>query len=275
MKRREYMTGLVCLLGLASGYQAEAEQQSQRQPRQVASGPLKADPQNPRYFADARGKAVYLTGSHSWDSLRDWKPTTFDFERYLTFLNENNHNFIRLWVWDLPKFDATGQWDLKADEVVPFPWQRTGPGKARDGRPKFDLSQFNPAYFDRLRRRMKASGDRGVYVSIMLFEGWNMHRLKDVSSRNTHPFIGTNNVNGVDASGNRIYSLEDATALKFQEAYVRKVIDTVNDLDNVLYEIINEAHPGSRDWQVHMIDFLHEYEKSKPQQHPPSRSNIR
>ena len=26
-----------------------------------------------------------------------------------------------------------------------------------------------------------------------------------------------------------------------QEAYVRKVIDTVNDLDNVLYEITNEA----------------------------------
>ena len=29
--------------------------------------------------------------------------------------------------------------------------------------------------------------------------------------------------------------------LAFQKAYVKKVIETLNDLDNVLYEIINEG----------------------------------
>ena len=29
-----------------------------------------------------------------------------------------------------------------------------------------------------------------------------------------------------------------------QEAYAKKVIDTVNDLDNVLYEISNESNGG-------------------------------
>jgi hypothetical protein len=53
-----------------------------------------------------------------------------------------------------------------------------------------------------------------------------------------------------------------------QEAYVRQVVDTVNDLDNVLYEICNEAHGGSTAWQYHLIRFLKDYEAGKPRQHP-------
>jgi len=49
---------------------------------------------------------------------------------------------------------------------------------------------------------------------------------------------------------------------------VRKLIDTLNDLDNVLYEISNENHPPSTDWQYHFIRFIHDYEKAKPKQHP-------
>ena len=36
------------------------------------------------------------------------------------------------------------------DYIAPFP--RTGPGKALDGEPIYDLDQWNPEYFDRLRR---------------------------------------------------------------------------------------------------------------------------
>jgi hypothetical protein len=49
---------------------------------------------------------------------------------------------------------------------------------------------------------------------------------------------------------------------------VRKVIDTVNDLDNVLYEIGNEIPIESKDWQCHMVNYIKEYEGSKPKQHP-------
>ncbi len=135
---------------------------------EAASGPLRVHRENPRYFSDASGKVVYLTGSHSWDNLRDWKPVTFDFDRYHKFLKDKNHNFVRLWAWDLPQFDATGQWDLKASDVTPFPWLRTGPGSASDGRPKFDLAKFNPVYFDRLRKRVAAAGTQGIYVNGML-----------------------------------------------------------------------------------------------------------
>ena len=50
-----------------------------------------------------------------------------------------------------------------------MPFARTGPGQAFDGKPKFDVTQFNQAYFDRLRQRVEAAQERGCYVAVMLF----------------------------------------------------------------------------------------------------------
>jgi hypothetical protein len=59
-----------------------------------ATGPLTPCKENPRYFADPTGKAVYLTGSHTWNNLQDMGPTdppaAFDFTGYLDFL-ERHH----------------------------------------------------------------------------------------------------------------------------------------------------------------------------------------
>jgi hypothetical protein len=49
---------------------------------------------------------------------------------------------------------------------------------------------------------------------------------------------------------------------------VKKVVDTVNDLDNVLYEISKESGVYATAWQYHMIDLIHQYEAGKPKQHP-------
>jgi len=37
----------------------------------AASGPLRRHPANPRYFTDDSGRAVLLTGSHTWNNLVD------------------------------------------------------------------------------------------------------------------------------------------------------------------------------------------------------------
>jgi hypothetical protein len=165
----------------------------------------------------------------------------------------------------------------------PMPYQRPGPGTAEDGKPKFDLAQFDQAYFDRMRSHIIAAGDRGIYVSIMLFDGWS------VASKHPphqpwigHPYNQANNINSVNADANGDGSGEELqryetpptatqqVVLPLEEAYVRKVIDTINDLDNVLYEISNEANGGSAEtaWEYHMIDYVKSYEQSKPKQHP-------
>ncbi|HJQ10480.1 MAG TPA: putative collagen-binding domain-containing protein, partial [Gemmatimonadaceae bacterium] len=53
-----------------------------------------------------------------------------------------------------------------------------------------------------------------------------------------------------------------------QDAYVRRVIDAVGDLDNVLYEIDNEGDATSKAWQYHMIQLIRDYEATRPKQHP-------
>jgi hypothetical protein len=239
---------------------------------QQATGPLRVHPTNPRYFVDSTGKAVLLGGSHTWINLVDSgtvsPPPAFDYNAYLDFLSSNHHNFFRLWAQSLPKKDYKIQKAMPWYQS-PMPWQRTGPGNATDGLPKFDLTKFNQAYFDRLRQRVQLAGARGIYVSVMLFDGY--HMVNDRRSDDGYPLTGANNINGVDTgTGNfsQIMSLISANALTVEENYVRKVIDTVNDLPNVLYEIANEPASQSGSWQVHFIDFVHSYEAGKPFQHP-------
>jgi hypothetical protein len=248
-----------------------------------ARGPLRVHPDNPRYFTDGTTagdslRAVYLTGAHTWDSLQDMgesnPPAAFDFNAYLDFLAQHDHNFIRLWRWELVSWDTAANDKKTAKRLVaaPHPWARPGPGQALDGQPKFNLDQFNEAYFQRLRARVAASRDRGIYVSVMLFEGWGMQHV--TNAWKAHPFHPDNHVNGLegdadgDGRGLEIHTLRVPAVTKVQEAYARKVMDTVNDLDNVLYEISNEAGVYSIEWQEHFIRFIHDYEQGKPKQHP-------
>lgn len=238
-------------------------------------GTLKINTYNPRYFTDGSGKAIYLTGSHNWDNLKDKgktdPPPAFDFNGYLDFLQRYNHNFMRLWTWELSKCTAS---DGSFRYVTPFSWLRTGQGKALDGKPKFNLRKFNKKYFNRLRSRVVAARDRGIYVSIMLFEGWGINFVKSRWRWDGHPFNVNNNINGIDGDPNKdgkgleSHTLQIPLIVELQEEYVKKVIDTVNDLDNVLYEISNEDHADSVAWQYHMITFIHDYEKTKAKQHP-------
>lgn len=237
-----------------------------RAPAQTISGPLRLNPANPRYFTDDTGKAVYLTGSHTWNTLKDMgtsnPPPAFDYIGYLSFLQNHNHNFIRMWTWESPKSACAGS---GTQYTSPFPWPRSGPGLANDNLPRFDLATFNEAYFDRLRGRVVAAGDRGIYVSIMLFDGYGIRLCR--LANDGHPFDGANNINGINPA-NTIFTLNNPAALAVQQAYIRKLVDTVNDLDNVLYEIANEADGESTGWQYEMINTLNAYQQTLPRQHP-------
>ena len=242
------------------------------------NGPLRRHPTNPRYFTDDSGRAILLTGSHTWNSLVDIGPTdppsAFDFDKYLDWMAGYGHNFMRLWTWELTSWDTRGNQETEAmhHHAAPQPWARTGPGKALDGKPKFDLTTLNDEYFARLRQRVSAACDRDIYTAVMLFEGWGIQFSPGGWAH--HPLNAANNVNSIngDLDGNgvglEVHSGRSAEITALQRAYVRKVIDTVNSFDNVLYEISNENHPGSTAWQYDMIRFIRDCEKTKPKQHP-------
>jgi hypothetical protein len=223
-----------------------------------ALGPLVVSEKNPRYFSvagDPGGRAVYLAGSHIWHNLQDGigpgqacsdDPERMDFGEYLDFLEERGHNFIRLWRWEqFRSYTAAADYHLC---MVPQPWARTGPGEASDGNPKFDLDRFDDAFFDRLRERVTAAGKRGMYVAVMLFEGWGLHLSSAPLHVEGHPFHAMNNVNGVGIESILDYQVLplDPRVQEFQEAYIRQVLDSVHDLPNVLWEVANESSGGGK-----------------------------
>lgn len=237
-----------------------------------ATGPLRVDPANPRYFTDGSGKVILLVGSHTWDNRQDLGTGDFDWQGYLDDLQSWGHNFIRLWIWEQP-YPPNGSPNLVNNDttLTPEVWTRSSTPGANDGGNKFDLTQYNQGHFDRLRQRVIDAGNRGMYVSIMLFNGWSLF-AGEADPWPYNPWNGDNNINGIDGDLNHDGNGEETydtfwspsmTAL--QDNYVEKVIDTVNDLDNVLYEICNEG--GTADWHNHMIDLIHTYELGKPNQH--------
>jgi len=269
----------------------------------AAPGPLIVSPVNPRYFTvtsgPRAGRAIYLTGSHIWNNLQDGMgpgatcaaaAEPFDYAGYLAFLKQRGHNFIRLWRWEQFKSQAAGGGFHLC--MTPQPWERTGPGVAKDGKPKFDLSKLDQSYFDRLRKRVIDAGKEGIYVAVMFFDGWALHLSPSPDNVEGHPFHEANNVNGA-----RVRSIVDYNVLPleptvqaFQETYIRKLVDVLHDLPNVLYEVANESSGGgsvdenfakalgitgpidwgnSTQWQYWVIDVVRRYENERGYTHHP------
>jgi hypothetical protein len=278
MAPRAFLVALLVAVGLAGAAEPSATR--------PAGEALRLSSVNPRYFTDGTGRAVYLTGSHVWWNLigdRTWRVNCqhgavrpFDYGDYLDRLVRYHHNFIRLWTIELTSWRECGD----RVTVAPQPWLRTGPGKAFDGLPKFDLRRFGPAYFRRLRARVTAARARGIYVSVMLFEGWSEQFQPQPWRSRAHPFHRLNNVNRLSPDRNRdgqlleIYTLRSPRARRIQEAYVRKVIDTVGRFDNVLYEIANESGKFSIPWQYRMIDVVKRHQARRGWRRPVGISFI-
>jgi hypothetical protein len=254
-----------------------AEAQTTPQPTKI-DGPLVAS-RNPNYFRDAHGSVLILNGSQTWNTLQDWgsngSPRVLDFDAFIGFLTGHGHNFTLLWRVETPKFCSlpTAKSSPPDFTVSPQPWRRTGPGQATDGGPKFDLTKFDQGYFDRLRARTQALQNAGIYAGIYLFTGEFLNLFR--CSSDGYPFTGANNINGIDdgyTEGPKGTSSITMTApngiTRFQDAYVEKVVDTLNDLPNVLWIVSEEAPDNSKWWNSHEISHLRGYESRKRYQHP-------
>ncbi len=193
-------------------------------------------------------------------------------------------NLLRLWTTETT--GAGGSQHLSAS----IPCQRSAICCAADGGNKWDLDAFSvgnqersdvnaPAYFERMRARILALRAKNIYVQIMLFHsfGWEKNlRIPNNDSGSWHPFAAGNNINRVDADHNADgQGLEmgqrDNAVYARELAYVRQVLDTVRDLDNVLIEICNECYDGAREtgWQDDLIVYIHQYERAQQSMRHP------
>ncbi len=226
---------------------------------------LRIHPEYPHYFQGPDRKPLLLIGDYTWGTFSD---ADFDYKAQLDALAARGLNFARIWLWwgceELPAPD---------NKLHIEPFLRPGPGTANDGRPKYDLTRFHPAFFDRLRDLCAAARERGIYLQLITVDAW---MLKHSHLWKLHAFHRDNNSNGVDGDprstgtgtdGRQGFcSLGNPQALEFQKAYLRKLLDSVNDFDNILLEIANENYYGD-EWERRLCEFLRECERDKPRQH--------
>jgi len=263
---------LEALTAVSKGYHLESV---------CVGGTIQVGSSNARYFSNGAAP-ILLSGFHTWETLVDHgdsdPPDAFDYDAFLDALEAKGVNFIKLWACE-----SLRDWCDAVKFFYPFIYDRTGPGNAADGKLKVDLTRFNPVYFERLRERAIEAGNRGMYVCVQLFQGWQVtQKGYSAGAPGTyHPFNAANNVNSIDGdidNDGQVGETRDVSwtaVYDLQKAYVRAVIDAVNDLDHIIYEISNEedevdnaAGHTKVEWQHALIDYIHTYEAGLSKQHP-------
>ncbi|UCG56742.1 MAG: hypothetical protein JSU70_17985 [Phycisphaerales bacterium] len=224
------------------------------------AGRLQICPEHSYYFRDG-SRHVALVGVSDRAMFTIWENDKgFSWRKYLDDLSEHHLNYVRQDVlsWDalLAPVNYPAQFSNPA-----WPFARTGPGVAVDGKPKFDLTKFEQSYFNqRIKPFLREAAKRGIYVELTLFEGFRASRFRESL------YADRNNINQLGLRYNEVTSdevLNHPRLLAIQHGYVDKVLSETSRFGNVIYEIANET--GGKRWVAHFVDYI--------QRHPthPSR----
>ena len=224
-----------------------------------AAEPIAPHPEKPRYFL-FRGQPAFLmtSGEHYGAVLnRD-----FDHVPYLAELFARRFNLTRLFSGTYR--EVPGSFQIAANTLAPAParyaapWDRSSQPGAVDGGNKFDLSAWDPAYFDRLKSFVAAAGERGVVVEFVLFCPFyeeNLWTVNPMNARNNVGEIGT-------MPRTEVFTLKHPAMVAVHESLVRKMVKELYRFDNVYYEICNEPYFGgvALDWQARIARTIVETE---------------
>jgi hypothetical protein len=196
-------------------------------------------PDNPKYFLFRGKPLVLITATEHYGSVIN-RP--FDFTRYLDDLVDQRMTLTRTFLLYRELQTPRNPWSPckpeSPDYLAPYP--RTGPGKAVDGEPIYDLDQWNPEYFHRLRRFLRQASDRGIVVELTLFS----HQYKD-RIWELNPLHAKNNRQGVGRGAwPEFVSLRDRALVEQHKRYARKIVRETCGFDNVYYEVCNEPAGG-------------------------------
>ena len=140
MKSKYIIIGVIFFLLSLSLLVIGIRQRQQTRSTAAATGPLRVNSVNPRYFADASGKPVYLTGAYDWNFAALMADSMAS--DYLNYLVAHKQNFIRVSTND-PTF-----------------WQTSPPSS----------TPFDDAYFHTLKTRVAAASAKGIYVAVQIFQ---------------------------------------------------------------------------------------------------------
>ena len=236
-------------------------------PAQPTAAPIRLHPDNPHYFLWRGQPTILITSGEHYGAVLN---LDFDYRRYLDELKRHRLNLTRTFSGtyrEVPgSFNITGNPLAPAPGRFVCPWARSESPGASDGGNKFDLTRWDPAYFERLKDFITQAGERGIVVELVLF-----CTMYDQTLWQASPMHPRNNVNGVGEVGPYdAYSGKDEELLTAQCAVVRKLVTELNAFDNLYYEICNEPYERgglAREWNDRIIATVVDTEALLPKRH--------
>jgi hypothetical protein len=164
-----------------------------------------------------------------------------------------------------------------------MPWERSGKGIAWDGLSRFDLSKYNPWYFERNREFARLAGEQGLIVIHNLY---NTHDVLEIGPHwIDYPWRPANNINdtglpepppfkgGYTISmdtvqptvtklnvGNEFYSVDYPPLRKLHHDYIIHVLDELGDLPSVIFTVAYQ-YAGPLAFEQFFQDTIAEWEK--------------
>jgi hypothetical protein len=176
------------------------------------------------------------------------------------------HNFGLWYDRRRDAHDTARRTDTNA--MPPFleqPWARIGEGAAWDGLPKYDLTVYNPWYFDRLKEFAALCDRKGTilfhnyYMQHALLEG-DPHYV-DFPWRPTNCLQQTDMPEHVPAA-NVFYDASHPVRRELHRAYIRKCLDELSGHTNVIH-LLSEEYTGPLAFMQFWLDVVTEWEREK------------
>ena len=212
--------------------------------------------ENPRYW-QYKGEPIFLLGASDDDNLFQWPSP--DLERHLDAMKAVGANYVRNTMSDRKD---------KGFELYPF--------KQRDDG-KYDLEQWNDAYWKRFGRFLAETAKRDIIVQIEVWDRFDYSTDKWPG----HPYNPKNNVNysGKESTLAADYPNHPGTnkqpfffttpkqrnittVLKYQKRFVEKMLSYSLEHDHVLYCMDNETS-GEEKWAIYWSQLILDKAKAK------------
>jgi hypothetical protein len=151
-----------------------------------------------------------------------------------------------------------------------MPWARSGQGIAWDGLSRFDLSRYNPWYFERHRQFARRAAEKGFLV---LYNLYNTHDVLEIGPHwIDYPWRPANNINdtglpepppfkphGRNDVGNEFYSTAYAPLRELHRAYMLHTFDELADQPNIIFEMAYQ-YAGPLEFEQFFQDVAREWE---------------
>jgi hypothetical protein len=225
------------------------------------------DPANPHYYFFHGKPIVLVTSAEHYGAVINGE---FDYVKYLDALQAYGLNYTRIYPGYL--FEPMGKYmpgntlGVKPAKLI-LPWARSNQAGYLLSGNKFDLDQWNPAYFERLKDFLAQAAKRGIVVEVCFF---------NAQYDDTWPLSPLYHENNIQAIGRDDYrdaqTLKEPALVEREAAYVRKIVQEVNGFDNVILEVCDEPSnftpiEEAGKWVGHMLEVTHDAEANLPSKH--------